>query len=55
MVAFLKLITYAMSKSRKEKKATKSRKSQLKTRALIVKNETILSKMKILNEQNTQI
>jgi hypothetical protein len=42
-----------MSKSRKPKKPTKSRKSQLKTRALIVKNEEILSKMKILNGQNT--
>lgn len=38
-----------MSKSKKEKKATKSRKSQLKTHNLIVKNEEILSKMKIQN------
>jgi len=38
-----------MSKSKKVKKATKSKKSQLKTRALIVKNEQILSKMKKLN------
>lgn len=42
-----------MSKSKKEKKATKSRKSQLKTRALIVKNEEILTKMKKLNRQNS--
>ena len=41
-----------MSKSKKTKKATKGRKSQLKTRSLIVKNEKLLSKMKMLNEQN---
>jgi hypothetical protein len=52
MVAFFKLKIYIMSKSKKEKKATKSRKSQLKTRKLIVKNEEILSKMKMLNEQS---
>jgi hypothetical protein len=38
-----------MSKAKKEKKATKSRKSQLKTRARIIENEKILSKMKALN------
>lgn len=42
-----------MSKSKKVKHATKSRKSQLKSRAIVVKNEEILSKMKNLNEQNT--
>lgn len=38
-----------MSKARKEKKPTKSKKSQLKTRKLIVKNEEILSRMKLQN------
>jgi hypothetical protein len=41
-----------MSKSKKENHTTKSRKSQMKTRALIIKNEEVLSKMKKLNEKS---